>query len=49
MLIIADTLSRVFPEQQSTCILELTSLDKIPDRNLQIISDAMPHDQKAKN
>ena len=49
VLIIADTLSRAFPEQQSTCILEITSLDEIPDRNLQIISDAMRHDQKAKN
>ena len=49
MLIIADTLSRAFAEQQLTRILEVTSLDEIPDRNLQIISDAMRHYQKAKN
>ena len=53
-LIIADTLSRVFPEldktkQQSPRILELTSLDEIPDRNLQIRSGEMCNDQEAKN
>ena len=50
----ADTLSRAFSEldqseKQSTRILKVTSLDEIPDRNLQIISDAMRHDQEAKN
>ena len=49
MLIIADTLSRAFPEQQLTRILEVTSLDEIPDRNLQIINDVIRHYQKTKN
>ena len=53
-LIMADTFSQAFPkldqsEKQSTRILEVTSLDEIPDRNLQIISEAMRHNQEAKN
>ena len=53
-LIITDTLSRAFPEldqseKQSTRISEVISLGEIPDRNLQIICDAMRHDQEAKN
>ena len=53
-LIIADSLNRGFPEldqseKQTTCVLEVISLDEIPDRNLQIISDAMRHDREAKN
>jgi len=53
-LVIADTLSRAYPElsdtiQPITRIMNVMTSHEIPDKNLQLIKDAMLQDQKAKD